>query len=143
VSEGSGTHNHFVRWQEAIRNLNPSNDTPEQSAKIFDAKLKKEGMKAAVNYIINSEKGGVLLLDDIDEKTGLSVEKVLESKHPDACTPDLPFFNDYKSMPEFVDVHITEDTVEKVAHHLTGSAGIGGTDSFDLLCWLLKFGGTS
>jgi len=77
MSEGSGTHNHFVWWQEAIWNLNPSNDTPKQRANIFDAKLKKEGVKAAVNYIINIEKGGVLLPDDIDEKTGLSVENVL------------------------------------------------------------------
>ena len=33
---------------------------------------------------METKKGGVLMPDDIDEKTSDSVEDVLKSKHPDA-----------------------------------------------------------
>lgn len=41
-------------------------------------------MRAAVNFILNKEKGGVLLPEDIDAKTGMTVKVALESKHPEA-----------------------------------------------------------
>ena len=39
-----------------------------------------------------------------------------------------------------MEVDITEDTVAKVARRLSGSAGLGGTDSHALKHWLLRFG---
>ncbi len=80
---------------------------------------------------------------DIDEKTGDSVATVLESKHPNARVPDFSSFPLYPNTPDFVDLAITEDSVEKVAGRLSGSAGLGGTDAYALSHWLLKFGTAS
>ena len=63
----------------------------------------------AIKYLTETEKGGVLMPDDIDEKTGDSVEDILKLKHPNAR---VPIFDE---LPEFVDIDITADTVEKVA----------------------------
>mgnify|MGYP000532751663 CR=1 FL=1 len=35
----------------------------------------------------------------------------------------------YSETPDFVDLDITEEVVEKIARRLTGSAGLGGTDA--------------
>jgi hypothetical protein len=67
--------------------------------------------------------GGVMTADDIDEKTGDSVAKVLASKHPEAKTPDVRHLPTYSEAPVLNDVDITSDVVEHVASRLTGSAG--------------------
>ena len=100
-------------------------------------------LRGAVKYLTETEKGGVLMPDDIDEKTGDSVAQTLKSKHPDARTPETPSLFDYPTTPDFVDVDITTDTVEKVARRLSGSAGLGGVDSHTLRHWLLQFGSAS
>jgi hypothetical protein len=80
---------------------------------------------------------------DTDEKTGLKVAEVLASKHPDARIPDTDKLPEYDEVPDFADLDITEDVVEMVARRLSGSAGIGGTDSHALTHWLLSFGEAS
>ena len=77
---------------------------------------------------------------DIDKKIGDSVETVLRSKHPDARIPKPESLPHYAHTPNFVEVDITVDAVEKVARRLSGSAGLGGTDSHALKHWLLRFG---
>jgi hypothetical protein len=85
------------------------------------------------------------LPSDTDEKTGLLAAKVLASKHPNARIPDADNkLSDYDKLPDFADLDITEDVVEQVAtRRLSGSAGIGGTDSHTLTHWLLSFGKAS
>jgi hypothetical protein len=117
--------------------------TPEERYKIFNRKMLEGNPKAAVLYLADKEKGGILMASDIDEKTGASVATVLESKHPEARTPDASHLHTYTELPEFVDIDITDETVEKVAHNLSGSAGLGGTDAKALQHWLLYFGSTS
>jgi len=39
---------------KSFLSTNQRGATPQQRAKIFDAKLKRDGVKAAVNYIVNS-----------------------------------------------------------------------------------------
>jgi hypothetical protein len=68
------------------------------------------------------EKGGVLLPGDTDEKTGENIFDVLKSKHPDAVIPDPSEMEDYEILPDFVDLDVTEDTVEQVARWLSGRA---------------------
>jgi hypothetical protein len=72
---------------------------------------------------------GVLLLGDIDDKTGIKVSKVLESKHPAARTPSTEALQPYPELPEFTDLYVTEDSVEKVARRLSSAAGLGGTNT--------------
>ncbi len=78
--------------------------------------------------------------NDIDEKTGDSVETVLRSKHPDARIPKPESLPQYDNTPDFVEVDITEDTVAKVARRPSGSAGLGGPDSHALKHWLRQLG---
>jgi hypothetical protein len=119
------------------------NVTAEQRAKIFHRKMLRGDVRGAVRYLTEREKGGILLPDDIDEKSGNTISEVLESKHPDARTPDANSLPKYSNTPDFVDVDITEESVEKVARRLSGSAGLGGTDSHALQHWLLRFGAAS
>jgi hypothetical protein len=117
--------------------------TPEQRSKIFHQKVLRGNLRGAVRYLTEREKGGILYPDDIDEKTGLTVETVLESKHPDAREPGPDALTAYPYLPDFVDVDITEDTIEVVARRLSGAAGLGGTDAHALQQWLLRFGNSS
>jgi xanthine dehydrogenase molybdopterin-binding subunit B len=83
------------------------------------------------------EKGGALLPEDKDDKTGDTVLDVLQSKHPAARVPDTSIMEEYNTLPDFVEIDITEEVVEKVAHRLTGSAGPGRSDLSALQHWLL------
>jgi hypothetical protein len=97
-----------------------------------------------MEYLTEREKGGILYPDDIDEKSGDTVQSVLESKHPDARTPGVDALTDYPFLPDFVDLDITEDTIEVTARHLSRGAGLGGTDAAHVLQqWLLRFGKSS
>jgi hypothetical protein len=57
--------------------------------------------------------------------------------------PDFTSLPTYTNTPDFVKLDVTEEAVEKVARRLSGSAGVGGTDSHALQHWLLKFGKAS
>ena len=117
--------------------------TTDQRAKIFHRKILRGDMRGTVRYLTEREKGGILMPIDTDEKSGDSVEAVLKSKHPDARTPTAETLPKYNNLPDFVDVDITEDSVEKVARRLSGSAGVGGTDIHALQHWLLRFSNAS
>jgi hypothetical protein len=50
---------------------------------------------------------------------------------------------DYDTLPDFADVDITKEVIEKVARRLSGSAGLGGSDTQAIQQWLLHFRQTS
>jgi hypothetical protein len=117
--------------------------TPEQRAKTFHQKVLKGDLRGAVRYITDREMGGVLLPDDKCSKTGLPVSDVLDSKHPMVRVPDANALPHYEELPEFIEVDVTEDSVEDTARKLSGGAGLGGVDSYTLKHWLLGFGKAS
>jgi hypothetical protein len=117
--------------------------TPEQRTKNFHQKVLRGNLRGAERYLTEREKGGILYPDDIDEKSGDTVQSVLESKHPDARIPGVDALTDYPFLPDFVDLDITEDTIEVTACRLSGGAGLGGTDAHALQQWLLRFGKSS
>jgi len=117
--------------------------TFEQRAKIFHQKMLRGDVRGAVRYLTEREKGGVFMPDEIDEKTGDTVEEVLQSKHPDARNVDPSFLPEYEEIPDFVDLDITEEVVEKVARKLSGSGGLCGSDAQAASQLLLKFGKAS
>jgi hypothetical protein len=86
-------------------------------------------VRGAVGSPTERDEGGVLMPDDIDEKSGDSVAEVLDSKHPDARTPAA-----------LSPLHQCNTAPEKVAPRLSGGAGVGGTNSHALQHWLLRFG---
>jgi hypothetical protein len=91
-----------------------------------------------VKYLAQTEKGGVLLPDDIDDKYGLTIKAILKSKHPKTTTAHKSTIHQYESTPDFVNVDITQENVEQVAHNMSGSV-----DSQAVSHWLLAFGNTS
>ena len=118
-------------------------ETEEQRGKTFSRLALQGKLRSAVRYLTERDGGEIMLPDEIDAKTGDTVLDVLQSKHPDMRVPDIALMEEYDTLPDFVELDITADTVEKVARRLSGSAGPGGTDSADLPHWLLRFGGAS
>jgi hypothetical protein len=117
--------------------------SPEQRSRVFQMKMLKGNLRGAVKHLTESEKGWVLLPDQIDEKTGLTVKEVLQSKHPSKMTTHPSNVHPYDEVPAFSDLGISHDTIEQVAHHLYGSAGLGGMDSQAVSHWLLAYGNDS
>jgi hypothetical protein len=103
---------------------------------------KKQGMTIPEQRA-NREMGGVLLLDDKCSKPGLPATDVLDSKHPMARVPDANTLPHHEELPEFIEVDVTEDSVEDTARKLSGGAELGGVDSYTLKHWLLGFGKAS
>ena len=115
-------------------------DDDVQIANVY-TKLVLEGkLRAAVRYVTDREGGGLLQPTDTDEKSGEPIVDVLRSKHPEEQVPEAADLHVYDEVPDFVDLDITADVVEKVAKKLSGSAGPGGVDSSSLQSWLLNYG---
>jgi hypothetical protein len=110
--------------------------TDEQRAKVFNMKMLRGDVRGAVKFLTDTEKGGVLLPSAIDDKTGDTVEEVLLSKHPEARVPEASKLPKYDELPDLVELDITDDIVQTVASKLSGSAGVGGSDSHAVSPWL-------
>jgi hypothetical protein len=114
-------------------------ETPDQQAKTFHQKVLKSDLRGAMRYLTEREKGGVLLPDDVCSKIGLRVAGVLDSKHPTTREPDPDAFHQNESCPEFIDINVTEDAVEKTARKMSGATCLGRGDSYTVKHWLLGF----
>jgi hypothetical protein len=123
-----------VRDMESYLSSKQRGVTKEQRAKIFHGKMLQGNVRGAVRYLTDREQGGILLPDDIDEKTGDSVKEVLESKHPHARMPDVTSLPTYINTPDFVELDVTEEAVKKVARRLSGSAGGIRTNKVCIRC---------
>jgi hypothetical protein len=132
-----------LRSMEAPLTHRQRSTTPEQRTKTFHQKVLRGNLWGTVRYLTEREKGGILYPDDIDEKSGNTVQSVLESKHPNARILRVDALTDYPFLPDFVDLDITEDTIEVTARRPSGGAGLGGTDAHALQQWLLRFGKSS
>ena len=75
-----------------------------------------------------------------DTKSGDLVAETLTSKHTDGRDVDIKNLLTFDECPELIDVLVTDDNVEEVAKHLSGSAGLLGVDSTSISYWLLKCG---
>jgi hypothetical protein len=85
-----------------------------------------------VRYLTEREKGGILYPDEIDEKSGNTVQSILESKPPDARILGVDALTGCPFLPNFEDLDITKDTIKVTARRLSGGAGLGGTDAHAL-----------
>ena len=66
-----------------------------------------------------------MLPGDIDAKTGDTVREALEFKHPEPRVLDISVIEKHDTVPGFVELDITDDTIKKVTQHLGGSVGLG------------------
>jgi hypothetical protein len=98
--------------------------TEEQRAKVSNTKMLRGDVRGAVKSLTDTEVGGVLLPNEIDDKTGNTVEEVLLSKHPEARVPDASKMPKFSELPDLVELSITDDIVQKVASRLMGSAEV-------------------
>ena len=89
-------------------------------------------MNEIKRYLTEPEKGGVVLPDDIDEKTGDTLREVLVSKHPELRAPDISTLEEHDTVPDFLELEFTADAVEKVARQL------GGSGASDPQHWVLR-----
>eukprot|EP00978_Attheya_sp_CCMP212_P042445 scaffold258630_cov55-Attheya_sp.AAC.1 len=122
----AGHYNMLVQEtaQEAIATMIPtsaSTKTQEQREKIFVNLMVQGKLRQAVRFITEREKAGIMLPTDIDEKSGLPVIDALRSKHPPARVPEVEDLEEYDTLPEFVRVDITDETMENVVRRLSGA----------------------
>ena len=78
-----------------------------------------------------------------EEQTGTineTVVSVFEGKHPCKTIPACARLETYKETHIFIPADITEGAVELVGCKISGSSGLGGTDSEALQVWLIKLG---
>jgi hypothetical protein len=91
----------------------------------FRRKCGKVILEERSNYILDRDReGGILLSDDIDDKTGSSIKEVLLLKHPEVVIQNPSTLHPYDVPPSFKDASISHDIIEQVAKHIYGSAGL-------------------
>ena len=88
----------------------------EQRGKVFSRLVLQGKLRSVVRHLAAREKGGVMLPDDTDAKTRDTVREALESsKHPELRVPDISVVEERESSPDFGELDVTADTIEKVA----------------------------
>jgi hypothetical protein len=117
--------------------------SPEQQARVFQMKMLKGDLRGAVKHLTETEKGGVLVPDQIDKKTGFTVKEVLQLKHPSATMPRPSNLYPYDEVPAFAYLDISHDMIEQVDRRLSGSTSLGGVDSQPVSHWILAYGNAS
>ena len=101
-------------------------------------------VRSAVRFITDRVSGGgVLAYDSSSGVPGKSVADVLREKHPEPCCSGNDAFLPCDSLPPVLDVDITADYVERVAHRIQGAAGPGGSTAMQWHSYLLRFGSYS
>jgi hypothetical protein len=132
-----------LRYMEARLLKRKDRQSPEQRARVFQMKMLKGDLRGAVKHLTETEKGGALMPDQIDDKTGLAVKEVLQLKHLTAMTPHHSTVHPYDEVPAFPDIDISHDTIEQVACRLSGSVGLVGVDSQAVSHWCFAYGNAS
>ena len=98
-------------------------------------------VRSAVHFITNRvNSGGVLSLNASTGVPGKSVMDILCEKHLEPGFCDRPVFMPCNTLSPLLDLDITADYVERVAHQIQGSAGPGGSIALQWHCYLLCFG---
>jgi len=129
----------FIHRQSNLRN----DLTDDDLAKTYASMCERGDVKKVLRWQTDRDGGSVLSPDDIDSKSGKSVEEVLLEKHPPLRDISPSFLEDYDSVPEFPDIIITDKNVESVAIKLSGSAGLVNFDSIMMRNLLLQHGQAS
>jgi hypothetical protein len=119
------------------------NTTTAQQAKTFNSKIMCGELRSALRYISDTECGGLLYPDDMDDKTQKSVGEVLQDKHPPMRDPGPAAMQHYDELPDFTDLDITCEHVENFAKKMSGASGLSGFNSSALKNGLLMHGQAS
>ena len=141
--------NHSVMTSEAetvFSNRQSSmrcNRSDSDISSTFHKMVIRGDLRRAVRFLEDSGGGQVLFPSSVDSSTDKPVSELLKEKHPPLRDVSDVHLEKYDSVPDFQDVNITEDVVEKIARWLTGSAGAVAFDSIMLRDALLRHGSAS
>ena len=111
----------------------------------FDQMVKHGEIRSAARFVTERLAGGVLLPDQIDEKSGKPVLEALRLKHPEPHDPDYARLRAQfpDSPPPIPHVSITEKMIREGAVKLSGAGGVSGADNGVVKDWLLGHRGSS
>ena len=79
----------------------------KERVKVFSRMICRGKIRAAIRYICEREKGGILMPGDTDEKTGDLIEETLSAKHPEVRDVDMANLPDFDSCPALIDTVVT------------------------------------
>ena len=95
---------------------------------------------SAVRFITDIVSGGgVLAYGSPSGFLSKSVADALREKHPEPCCSGDDAFLPCDSLLPVLDVDITADYVERVAHSIQGAAGLGGSTAMQWHSYLLRY----
>ena len=113
----------------------------DHTVAVFTRLMLHGQVRSAVRFITDRVSGGgVLAYDSPSGVPSKSVADVLREKDPEPCSSGDDAFLPCDSLPLVLDVDITADYVQRVAHHIQGAAGLGGSTAMQWHSYLLRFG---
>jgi hypothetical protein len=103
----------------------PTAANDEHTRRVFCRLIEEGKVRAAVRFLAERDKGGVLHPDDSIEVKGkrVRVRDVPLQKHPAPQEPGAAAMTPYEVLPELPTLDITAETIELVAKQLQGGAG--------------------
>ena len=117
----------------------------DRCVKVFTHLMLWGQVQAAVRFITNRVHGGggVLSLVASTGVPGHSVLDILHEKHPEPGAIDESAFMSCDDLPPLLDLDITADYMERVAHQIQGSSGPCGSTALQWHGYLLRHGVSS
>ena len=125
---------------EALIKRRQGNAKPIERAKVFTSLVCRGKIRNAMRQ---RDKGGLLMPDDIDEKSGEQASDVIRSKHPNTRDVKINNVPHCGTCPELINANASEENIETVAKRASGSARPLGVDSVSFSYWIFKFGWAS
>ena len=120
----------------------PSAHNDEHTQRVFCLLINEGKVRAAVRFLAERDKGGVLHPNESYELKGkqLRVREILLKKHPASQEPGEAAMKSYEVLPELPTLDITADTIETIAKQLQGGAGPSGVHALWWEHWLVRMG---
>ena len=109
-------------------------DDDDSIARRYHSMVIEGKLREAVRWVTTRDGGGVLHPDNINQKSGKTVAKVLESKYPACIIPNLgqegwASFEEYEERLNSVPMGCDQDIVQRVADRMKGGAGPSSVDA--------------
>ncbi len=118
---------------KSLRSSGGRKDDKANVVKVFTRLMLQGKVKAAVRWLSEKLRSGILSPLDVvevsDSSSQKSVWEVLRSKHPESRPPSEDSLIKCDSLPKFEDVEINGGHVLKIARRIQGGTGPGGCNS--------------
>ena len=135
-----------IRCDKSLKNTRKSDMNKDHVTKVFTKLMLQGKIRAAVRWLSEKARGGILHpMDQVESKVSvkLQVWEVLRNKHPNPSIPSNDPLIENEVLPEFEDVEICRSHVLKVVRQIQGGTGPGGCDAIHWQDALLPYGAHS